>query len=303
MHTLLNDGQPFLAKDCLAVGLTQNQLYAAKKAGTVRRMLDRVFVDALAPDTRELRVAGMKLVAPAHAVVADDWASWVYGVDTFKPSLRHSLVPTLVVPHGKSRVRVEGIKCRQAIVASEDLVEIDGLLLTSPVRTAADHLRKKWRPHALAAADAMAHAGLVTMEETYEFVDRLNGYRGVCQARSLAMLIEPKAQSQGESWTRLRIVDAGFAIPESQWEVLLPDGRTGFLDLSYPELLLVIEYDGRQFHTADRDNDHDDGRRRMIEALGFRIIVVTYADIFGGNTDFELELGTYLGIQPSRRRW
>lgn len=300
---LLNGGQPFLAKDCHDIGMTSRQLYDSRREGAVRRMLDRVFVDARVPDNRQLRISAMKLVAPKHAVIADDWAAWIYAVDSFKPSKRHSLVPTVLVPHGRGRLRVAGVECRQALIRADDVVDFDGLLVTSPVRTTADFLRKKWRPYALASADAMAHAGLVTPEEVWEFVAKLKGYRGIRQARSLALLIDSKAQSQGESWTRLRLIDAGFAVPESQWELVLRDGSSRFLDLAYPELLIAMEYDGREFHTAERDSEYDDERRRLIRALGYRIVVAYYADIFGTDARFEQEIGQYLGTPPLPRRW
>lgn len=303
MVASINDGQPFLSRDCLAAGLTTAQLYDARIEGAVRRILDRVFVDARTADTRELRIKAIKLIAPSHAVVADDWASWVYGVDTFAPSKRHSLKPSLVVPHGQSRMRLDDVDCRQALIKEREIVEIGGVRITTPVRTTSDFLRTKWRPHALAAADAMAHAGLVSMEQVWEFVARLKGYRGIRQARNLALLIEPLAASPGESWTRLRIVDAGFAIPTSQHEVIDRDGNTRFLDLAYPKLKIGIEFDGAEFHTAGFDKDHDRYRRDLITALGFRILIAMYADVFGAGASFELQLGELVGMKPLERRW
>lgn len=300
---LINNGLPFLGKSCRDVGLTSHQLHEAQIGGAVRRILDRVYVDARAPDTRNLRINSMKIIAPPHAVVADDWASWVFGVDTFAPSRRHSLTPTLVVPHGRSRTRIDGLDCRQALLNDNEIIEIDGLKITSPARTTSDFLRKKWRPHALSAADSMAHAGLVTPDEVRGFVGRLAGFPGIRQARNLARLIEERTESPGESWTRLRIIDAGFAAPKPQLELLDRDGNLRFLDLSYPELKLAVEYDGREFHTAVLDQNHDDGRRRLVKALGFRILVVMYEDIFGDDASFEHELGGYLGIVPLPRRW
>lgn len=292
-----------MAEDCGVVGVTANQLYQARREGVVRRILDRVFVDAAAPDTRELRIQAMNLIAPPHALVADDWAAWIYGIDTFAPGKRHSLRPTLVVPHGQSRTRVDDVACRQALVPLKDIVEIDGLRVTTPVRTTSDFLRKKWRPYALSAADSMARAGLVTQEEVMEYEARLKGYRGIRQARSLALLIEPRCSSPGESWTHLRMCDAGFPMPEPQWEVVDRDGNTRFLDFAYPQLLIGVEFDGAGFHTAKFDQSHDAYRRRLLEALGFRLILAVYADIFGTDPAFEQGLGELLGIKPLVRRW
>jgi hypothetical protein len=303
MDTLINGGEPFLARDSNDIGMTANQLYEARREGAVRRILDRVFVDVTARDSRELRIKAMKLIAPPHAVVADDWASWIYGIDTFVPSKRHSLRPALVVPHGLSRTRIDDLACRQALIPNKDILEIDGLSLTTPVRTTVDFLRKKWRPYALSAADSMARAGLVTKEEVWEFAARLKGYRGIRQARNLAVLIEPRCESPGESWTHLRILDAGFPMPEPQWEVRDRDGNTRFLDFAYPQLLIAVEYDGEGFHTADSDKSHDNYRRRLVKALGIRIVLAEYADIFGTDPAFEQELGGLMGIKPAERRW
>lgn len=303
MITLLNNGQPFLARDSRDAGMTAGQLYEARNEGVVRRILDRVFVDSAAEDTRELRIEAMRLIAPLHAVVSDDWASWIYGVDTFAPSQRHTLKPALVVPHGLSRARIGDLACRQALIPTKDIIEIHGLRITTPTRTTSDFLRKKWRPYAMSAADSMAHANLVTMEEVCEFVARLKGYRGIRQARNLALLIEPRVDSPGESWTRLRMVDAGFAIPKSQWEIVDREGGTRFLDLAYPKLMVAVEYDGQGFHTAESDKLHDRYRRKLLKALGFRIVLVVYADIFGDDPAFEVELGQLLGMTPADRRW
>ena len=141
------------------------------------------------------------------------------------------------------------------------------------------------------------------MEELWEFVARLKGYRGIRQARNLALLIEPLAASPGESWTRLRIIDAGFAIPASQHEVVDRDGNTRFLDLAYPKLRIGIEFDGAEFHTAGFDQDHDRYRRDLITAIGFRILIARYADVFGSDMSFERQLGELVGMKPLDRRW
>lgn len=303
MSPFLNDGEPFLARDASAIGLTPYELYEAHREGALRRILDRVFIDPAVPDSRALRVRAMKKLAPPHAVVADDWASWIYGVDTFAPGRRHSLRPQLVVPHGDSRMRISDLDCRQALIPAKDVWEMDGLRVTSPVRTTADFLRKKWRPYALSAADSMAHAGLVSVDEVIGYLAARKGYRGIRQARNLALLITDKADSPGESWTRLRMIDAGFAIPQPQWEIVDRDGNTRFLDLAYPEIMIAVEYDGQEFHTADRDRTHDGYRRKLVRALGFRILVAGFEDIFGDDPAFEQELGRLLGRLPEARRW
>lgn len=303
MPPLIFGGAPFLISQHTDVGLTRHDVFAAVHDGVLRRILDRVYIDASVPDTRAVRLNAIGLVSPAQAIVADEWAAWIYGIDTFSPSQRHRMTPNLVVPHGQSRSRINGIVCRQAKLAASDIHAIDGILLTTPVRTTSDLLRKRWRPHALAAADAFAHAGLVTPEEMWEYIARLKGYPGIRQARSLATWIEPLTQSPGESWSRLRLLDAGFPRPQAQWSVIDVDGIERWLDLAYPEIKLAAEYDGLEFHTGDDDRHSDRHRRAALGARGVRFVIAMYEGIFGDDASFEQQVGAYLGQAPLPRRW
>lgn len=300
---LIHGGRPFLHRDHRAIGLSSAQLKRAVADGDLVRMTDRVYVDARADDTRELRIEGARLIVPSHAVASDETAAWIWGVDTHKPGDRHCFDPKWMVSHGRSRSRVEGVDCRQALVDDADVTEIDGLRLTTPVRTVSDLLRKQWRPYALASADAMAHAGLVRPMDVRAHLADLKGYRGIRQARVLARYIQPGAASPGESWTRLRLIDAGLGIPEAQLEVTDAAGMQRFLDLGYRRRKIAIEYDGREFHTADHHQEHDAERRDLLEAMGYRFIVVRWAQVFGTDPSFEQQVGQLLGMTPVDRWW
>ncbi|KAA1425109.1 hypothetical protein FE697_004325 [Mumia zhuanghuii] len=270
----------------------------------VRPVFKHVYVDAAVPDTRILRLRAVRLVTPPHAIVSDCFASWLWGVDSFRPSDRHLLTPTLVVPHGQSRVRAPGVSCRQAILPDTDVTEFEGILVTTPVRTASDLLRRMWRPYALAAADGMLRAELYEPAHLYDYVMALNGFRGAPQARELVGLIDPGAASPGESWQRLRVIDAGFPRPKTQIHVLDEWGRDRYFDLGYRHLLIASEYDGREHHTTDDDTDHDSERRGYFERrYGWRFVIGTRERIFGTDPAFEYELGTLLGMSPRPRTW
>lgn len=306
MSDLINSGQPFLNASCTDAGLSQWELRQARRERRVRVVFRGVSVDAAVPDSRALRVAAIKLVAPPYAVVCDSSASWLHGVDAYRPSERFNLVPSLVVPHGRTRVTRAHVKCRQAIIPTADVMEIDGVLVTTPVRTASDLLRKLRPPYALAAADGLAHAGLIDPLELWRYVARLKGYRGIVQARYLADLVEPDTESPGESWTRLRLVDAGLPRPEPQFVVTDRLGREIYrLDLAYPEQMVAVEYDGVEFHTDKPDTDHDDERRRELrDRWGWRVVVADRKSILGDDVAFEREVGEMLGRTPLLpRQW
>ena len=304
MATLINDGFPFTTAQARDLGITQFALTEQARLGLLRRVFRGVYVDARVPDSRAHRLRAIKLVAPEQAIISDETAAWLYGLDVFPPRERHNLEPALVVIHGATRIRRPGTRPRQALIRARDVTYADGVHVTTPVRTASDLLRKLYRPYALAAADAFAHAGLVSPEELIEFVGRLKGYRGIVQARSLAAIVDPRMESPGESWQRLRMHDAGFPPPEPQFEVVDDFGRSMFIDLPYPDLLIGTEFDGREFHTADAHVAHDRERRGYLSELyGWRWVIGTRERLFGTDTSFEDELGDLLGIKPIARWW
>ena len=300
---LIHDGQPFLWKDHQTTGFSTSQFRAAIANGDVEQVMDRVYADARADDTRDFRIQAAKLVVPAHAVICDETAAWLWGVDTHRPSDRHSFVPKWVVPHGQSRTRLDGMFCRQAKLPNDDIADLGGLAVTNPVRTTGDLLRKQWRPYAMASADAMAHADLVRPMDVRGHLAQLKGFPGIRQARMLSRHIESKSASRGESWTRLRLIDAGFPTPKAQVEVMDAEGGVRFLDLAYERRKIAIEYDGREFHTADADGLHDLDRRELIVATGYRFVVARYEQIFGTDDAFEREVGELIGMSPIARWW
>ncbi|MET1037962.1 MAG: type IV toxin-antitoxin system AbiEi family antitoxin domain-containing protein, partial [Aeromicrobium sp.] len=257
MSWLTNDGHPFTTSQAAGLGLSPKNLRLHVQHGLVRRVFRGVYLDARVPDSRATRLRALALVTPDNAVISDETAAWVRGVEVFAPSRRHDFQPSMLVRHSGARVDRVGSRGRQAILEADDVEFIGGVHVTTAVRTASDLLRRMYRPYALAAGDAMARAGLVDVEQLKDYVARRKGYPGIVQARALAALVDPRAQSPGESWQRLRIHDAGFPPPEPQFEVIDPLGRSYFIDLPYPELLIGSEYDGRTFHTDEEHVLHD----------------------------------------------
>ncbi len=304
MPELINDGVPFTTQQAPSIGLTPKMLRLRLHQGLLRREFRNVYVDAAVPDSRRTRLSALALVTPDNAVVCDETAAWVRGLDVFAPGRRRDLEPSMVVRHGAARVEHPGSSGRQAIIGADDIEFLDGVFVTTPLHTTSDLLRRMYRPYALAAADAFAHAGLIDVDELVDAVARLKGYRGIVQARSLAAIVDPRTQSPGESWQRLRILDAGLPPPTPQFEVVDDFGRSYFIDLPYPELLVGTEYDGREFHTDVVHRQHDGERRAYLSDLyGWRWVIGTRERIFGDDTSFEHELGALLGITPSSRRW
>lgn len=305
MRELIHDGMPFVGSQSSLFVPSRRRLWNAVAQRAVRPVMRGVYVDARVPDVRDLRARGLALVKPPRAVFYGNTAAWLMGVDTFRPRDRFDFVPQCVVPHGTGRCTSRLVTCHEGYLPPCDVMEIDGLLVTTPVRTASDLLRTMYRPHALAAADALAHAGLITVDEVVEHIARLKGFPGVVQGRYLAPLIEPGAASNGESWQRLRLIDAGFPRPQVQIPVFDRDGVViALVDMGYLELLIGIEYDGALDHTSDEDRAHDQRRRTgLADRFGWRFSIGRNSNIWGDDPAFERQVGAWLGIEPLPRSW
>lgn len=302
---LINDGHPFHSRDAGDHFRTDREFHEAHRTGQLRWIAYSLSIDASVPDTRAVRAEAARLVIPDHAIASDDYAAFVHGAGTRPPSRRHELRPTYIVQHSRYRSRERYAIVRQSTgIPPQDIMEVDGLFLTTPLRTTSDLLRLNYRPHALAAGDVMARTRLVTQEEVAAFVAELHHLPGLAQARQLALLIDPRAESPGESWQRCRILDAGFPRPELQLPVTDSYGVERRLDMAYEEVLTASEYDGREFHTAATDVSSDMDRRADLSRRGgWRFNLGTWERIFGWSPEFEYELGAYLAMTPLPRWW
>lgn len=301
---LINDGSPFLSRAASDLGYRGREFRRATMEGELRFVFRGVVVDGRVPDSRRVRLQAASLVLPEHAMVADHSAAWIYGVETRPPAAMRDLRLMCVVPHGRHRVADSRVRVRQVVVPDSDVVDVEGVPVTSVQRTTSDLLRLNFRPYALAAGDAMVRTAVVSKEEAVEYVRLLGGVPYVQQARELAVMLNPDSESHGESWMNCRILDAGLPQPSLNHVVTLADGRVRRLDAAFVEQRVASEYDGRMHHSTARDRFHDSARRLEVsEQLYWKFVIATYERIFGTDPSFEEELGELLGLKVRPRRW
>ncbi len=97
------------------------------------RVLRGAYVVPASRDTLALRAAAAALVIPAHAVMVDRTAAWLWGADLRPPSQAHVVPPLEVfVLRGCRRVARPQAAGGERDLSPEDLVVVDGATVTTP---------------------------------------------------------------------------------------------------------------------------------------------------------------------------
>jgi hypothetical protein len=91
-----------------------------------------------------------------------------------------------------------------------------------------------------------------------------------------------RAGSPMETRLRMLIVQAGLPRPEVQWPVQDPRTRTAvWLDLSWPDRMIGIEYEGQDHHTEPDQVLRNAGRYTGLVDRGWRIYRYTKFEVLG----------------------
>lgn len=277
---------PFTTTDALALGFRQDELTAAERERRLRRLMTGVYLRSDVPVTTEVRAQAAALATSPHVVMCDRTAAWILGVDVFRYA-ELDLEPQLETYVLRGHRAVNRAECYGGTrdLEARDWMLIGGVRVTTPVRTALDLGCKLPRREALAAMDALMRRHSFTVGDLVRELGRYRRRRGVIQLRQLIGLVDGRAESPGESWTRLEIADRGLPVPELQHWVTVDGVRTYRLDLAYPHARVAIEYDGEEFHSAPEDRAGDSARRQWLRDHGWTVIVVTKASFTADAAD------------------
>ena len=276
--------EPFTSVEAREFGVTRSELASFVKTGVLRRVFQGVYVDSAVPDTQLSRTQALSKILSPDAVVTDESAGWVHMVDLDPPGAT-VVAPPIRAFHVRrgGRVRAQGTAGGERSLTSADIWSVNGIRVTSPMRTALDLGRLRPRDQAIASLDALARMGAFTRDELLDQVGRFRGMRGVVQLRELAPLMDPRAASPPESIIRLRCLDFGLEPLEPQVEVHNRlTGEVAFLDLANRHLRHAVEFDGLAWHESAEAQRHDLRRRKWIgDQERWHFAILTNPDVYG----------------------
>lgn len=273
---------PFTRQQALDAGVSRRALDRLLAEGLLRRPIKGVYLATDVPDTVRVRAECLRLVVPDDCVVVDRHAGWLHGAQMILAPGEHlALRPlSLFRPSGHGRLRNDLSRSGERNLRPEDVVEVHGLLVSSPIRTAWDLGRVRWTDEAICGLDAMLRLPAVDRDELVAGVERFRGMRWVTVLREMAPLADGRSESPGESVLRLRCREANVHVVP-QVEVRRGGRVVARLDLADEESRLGIEYDGQEWHSSDEQMAHDRRRRGLLIHDGWTIRALTGEDVFG----------------------
>jgi hypothetical protein len=227
-------------------GLTQGQVRALLRTGELRRVRHGVYrwstpseADA-APDHAALARLTWAQLRPG-ATVSHLSAAVMHGLPLLGPPPQRVSVIRPGGGHGRVSPTLHLHRCD---LAASDVVELDGVPVTSMARTAVDVARTSSFDQATVVADAALRFGVHRLE-LQRCAEAFCGRRGVARARRVIAFANAESGSAGESVSRVRMHQAGLPAPVLQWQINDSDGRQLFTDFAWPDLRTVGEFDGK----------------------------------------------------------
>jgi hypothetical protein len=212
-----------------------------------------VYVAAAVPDSVALRAQALGLVLPAGGVVGMRTAAWLYGAHVLD---QRDDRPEVVVPRG-DQLRLRGARARSALLHEDDVIEVNGVAATSPVRTLVDLARQSDPVEAVVGADAMLATARCTLSDATAYLERCRGWRGVRSAAVALSLAEPNTQSPMETRQRMALMRAGLPRPTPQVAVRDESGfLIAYVDNGYETWRVGVDYDG-EVHAKSWRQDLD----------------------------------------------
>lgn len=192
------------------------------------------------------------------------------------------------IPHSRLR-RVS------ARIHAEDVVDIDGRLVTDIPKTVVDVCRTRTSSNGLLLADASLR-GYTTAEELWATFDAYARSPGNVRARRLLSMATEDSESIGESLTKEVIEQSGIAEMRAGNEqvvqqVVFEDSRgfIGRVDFYVPELGLIIEFDGRMKYTDGDETATQQviarelEREKRLKNLGLTVVRLVWSQLFDGS--------------------
>jgi hypothetical protein len=277
-------GIGFSRREALALGVAEHRLRRSDLTSPVGRGI-RVPAECSAP----LLEAARALTARFPGVVISHRSAAL--LHRLRIPERWEIAPELWLTRTDNArsLRRPGVVCRRTRLTPQEVVRIDGVPVTSPVRTFLDVCGELSVTEAVIIADGLIdahrwgiHRGTAPLCRPGEIGTALRGRqgrRGVRTARAAAERMRVGSDSPGETRLRLVLEDHGIQDLVLDHPLLGPDGTLlAQPDLALERHRLSLQYEGVHHDRAEQ-RVIDIRRLRATESVGWREIRICARDL------------------------
>jgi very-short-patch-repair endonuclease len=258
-------------RQLLAAGVSRRGIDRAVAAGHLRLVAPYIYGPPvpLADDRLRAAVVGLR------ATISHESAALAWGIELVSvPQLPH-----VTVPRNRNGSRPAGVQVCRRDIPTADLATVDGLPVTTVLRTLLDLCRHLPLQEAVASVDSALRNGLVSVEELTRALRDLPAGRGRQRVARALRLMDPASGSVLESVCRVLMAERSLPRPETQYVVRRAGRWVGRFDFAWPDLRLIVETDGFAFH-SDRAAYRKDRRRlNSLQLAGWVVLRFSWEDV------------------------
>jgi hypothetical protein len=212
------------------------------------------------------KVIGAWLWSKRNGIVTGTAASALHGAEWVDDDVPIELLWNCTRPP-------RGIVVRNERISDDEVIQLAGLPVTTPARTAFDLGRYLERGQALARLDALMRVAPFSAEDVILLTKRYKGARGVAKLKAVLPLVDGGAASPQESRLRLLFIDAGLPKPTTQITIYDECGRyVRTIDMGWEDFMVGAEYDGDQHRTSRAQYVKDQRVWPKLRELGWHVV-------------------------------
>ncbi|MGC1212453.1 MAG: type IV toxin-antitoxin system AbiEi family antitoxin domain-containing protein [Micromonospora sp.] len=265
----------------LSAGFSRDQIRYLCRSGRWIRVARGCFVPAAEVGGAALRRARIRAAVTSlgtGAVAVLDTAAELHQIAGLRPtSAIHVSVP--VNRPRPQRPAQPHLVVHQLALNDEDVCQVAGVLVTTPVRTVADAILRADRYPGVCLLDSALNRHLLSAADLSLIPALIARRRGAVAARAYLLEADGRAQSPLETRTRLRCVDGGVPPDALQLEVRDDDGYLlGIGDLGWRSARVIAEADGQGPHRNPQAVFEDRVRQNRLINAGWKVLRFTWSD-------------------------
>jgi hypothetical protein len=264
----------FTAEQARAAGFNREAMRHRVASGRWERLGDGVYRLPGCRRTWEQRLCVATLAAGPCSAASHRSAAALLAI----PGFERRGAPEVTTPRTRRHRGRDTIVHRWRPFPDDHLTVIDGIVTTRAARTLVDLAGVVHPQRTERAVDNCLAAGSVTFTSLHATFLELagRGRKGIAVMREIlderdAHYVPPA--SELEALFSEMLLLAGLPEPVRQLDVGDSRGWIGRIDFAYPRFGLLIELDGRRFHSALLDRRADALRDQRLRAAGWREVV------------------------------